>query len=406
VEVRIKLKTRSFLDRPLYYSRSEKGPMIYHDLSDVLSKREVLLYEKGLCQLMIFGGNFYPYSIFKDIIPFRLEKKKTHSLISDVDEAVKKIRDSFLECSKKIEKDCYIMFSGGLDSTIVMSLMRDKIKKAGCSLYRADYKTDIENAMKYFQNIPLFCLKPDKKLYFEVLKDLEFVHPFINEGMVDDVIHSKKARSENISLLLTGMGADEYLGDYSICKNFDRTPTLEEYLNEYSVFPRELLFNIFKEDIIKEVYDKSMKDFDFSSLKGRIEFVIEAIHIPNQCALADNSRKITEQERFSFFNTPFFRDISLSLTDDMVENNNVEKYILRRAFKGMIPDEIVYKRSKDFDADANLLYSDPIRKDLFKKMTRIQHILNIDKEIIMNLSKRHKIRLYLLFRQLECFFLK
>jgi asparagine synthase (glutamine-hydrolysing) len=159
-------------------------------------------------------GNFY-WSYPKSV-----EKKNSFNLIKDFNELLKNAVDIRL----RADVDVGLLISGGVDSTIIASLVREKVgseKKIFAYSYSSGDKDDESDFAKTISdrlNINTKFLKQDydSKKYILRLKNIV---KNLGRGHSSPAIISidylyEEARKDGLKVILDGQGADELLGGY------------------------------------------------------------------------------------------------------------------------------------------------------------------------------------------------
>ena len=352
---------------PIYFALEDK----FYYISDNLKKiRDIIKTQNdinGILQLLIFNSNFYPFSLYKEITPLH---PYTQIEINDNKPVFKKIKKKYKELSKKdffnnLDKmfdiycnsntDKYLLFSGGLDSSLIKYHLKGNILY-GTTLYNEITKKECREILENNENI--IYLRDNREVFFRMFENIKFEIPFINPGYIDDRLHIDKALENGILDIYTGTGADEFTGDYSIVKEKNIDMNAEWFSKNVFSSLFHHIKDLFLNENISEIFTKSLEWFNFETKKDKIEFIRNCFLISNQNALMKNN--ISENNKIVRVN-PFiseeFNNMCLSLNDDLLENNQIEKYILKEfaCKKGF--NTISMRLSKDFDYRSDLNYS-------------------------------------------------
>ncbi|MCK9224231.1 MAG: hypothetical protein M0R46_14595 [Candidatus Muirbacterium halophilum] len=399
---------------PLYFA-FKNG---FYYISDNINKiRENILSKPsfdGVLQLLLFNCNFYPYSIFENIIPihpytriYDYSKKPIFKKIQKQNEKISK-EEFFVELDNILLENTYndyskyLLFSGGLDSSLIKHYIKKNIL-FGTTLYDDITKNECYEILNLHDNV--IFLKNDKNAFFEVFKNTVFVFPFINAGYIDDRMHVLNAFKNNTQLIYTGTGADELLGDYNFV-NFNNIKLNPEWFSKnvcYSLFADLKSYLPFEK--VSEIFCNSIQWFDFENKKNKIDFIVNSFLIPNQNALMSNNVYDIEYiERVNPFVSQRFFDLCNGISEYLCENNFIEKYVLKEFAKTKGFYSLSMRSSRDFDYRGDLNYSESFEKyiidnvNLFELFDNYKFLSNLN-----SFSKDTKIKLSIFLKILKDF---
>ena len=236
-----------------------------------------------------------------------------------------------------------VLLSGGLDSSIISSIVKKFSKKR----IESDQKKDA-----WWPQIHSFAVglkgSPDLKAANKVSKDLGTVHHEIHftiqEALdsLEDVIYyletydvttvrastpmylmARYIKSMGIKMVLSGEGADEIFGGYLY---FHKAPNSKE-------FHEETVRKIAK----LHLYDclRANKSLSAWGVEGRVPFL--------------------DKE---------FIDYSMNLDPKlkMISSDKIEKHILRESFKGYLPDDILWRQKEQFSDGVGYSWIDSLKE--------------------------------------------
>jgi asparagine synthase (glutamine-hydrolysing) len=243
-----------------------------------------------------------------------------------------------------------VLISGGLDSSLIAAIA------AGYSKKRIEAK-DKEEA--WWPRLHSFSVglegSPDMAFARKVAKHIGTVHHEITftvqEGMdsIKDVIYhletfdvtsiraatpmylmARKIKSMGIKMVLSGEGADEVFGGYLY---FHMAPSAKE----------------FHEETVRKLFALSKYD----------------------CLRANKATAAWGLETRVPFLDKEFLDYAMSInpSDKMCPGKKAEKYILRKAFKGLIPDEILWRQKEQFSDGVGYSWIDSLKAHAEKMVT-------------------------------------
>jgi asparagine synthase (glutamine-hydrolysing) len=222
-------------------------------------------------------------------------------------------------CKKRLmsERSIGCILSGGLDSTIttlvVSKLAEKKINTYTIGLEGATDLYYARLASKYIgTNHYEFVISEQEFLDFipETIHQIESYDVTTVRASVGNYLLAKKIKQLDIDVVLfCGDVSDELFGSY---RGFQNAPSEIEF----SVENKKMLQNIHFFDVLR-----SDKCISGASLEARVPF-----------------------------GDPEFVNCVMSLDPKlkMFSKDRIEKYIFRRAFDGMLPDELLYRRKEAF----------------------------------------------------------
>ncbi|OLS14616.1 MAG: asparagine synthase [Promethearchaeota archaeon CR_4] len=210
------------------------------------------------------------------------------------------------------------LLSGGIDSTIVVSLAKDLIKNLHAYTVAVEGSNDLAYAQRYTKayNLPhtIVTITIDDllKMIPDVIYALEtFDAALIRSAIPMFIISKKMNEDEKPDVVLTGEGGDELFGGYDYLKA----------LSNEQEFNRELL---------------NLLEIEHKTGLQRVDRIPYHFSIEARAPLFD--RRLVE---FSF-------QIPHDLKIREVGGKKIEKYILRRAFEKDIPPDFVWREKEKF----------------------------------------------------------
>ena len=208
--------------------------------------------------------------------------------------------------------------SGGLDSSIIAAIARANMKELHTFSVGLEGSSDIEAARLVAKHIDsihheyLFTLEDLKKHLPETVYSLESFDQDLVRSAVPTNFVSRLA-AEYVKVILTGEGADELFAGYAYYKEFDPSMPLHEEL--YRSVSSLHNINLQRVDRLTMAH----------SIEGRVPFLdMEMIELGQRIPAHLKLRR--------------GRDGAV-----------MEKWILRKAFEGLLPAEIVWRTKEQFD---------------------------------------------------------
>jgi len=314
-------------------------------------------------------------------------------------------------------------FSGGLDSSIIVSLIEKEQKfEKPLQTFSAifpDYKKNEEHFIKLFlseKNIRPHFVLPDYTAYKNCIEHLFYHHeePFTSPSVIAQYYVYQEARKENNIVLLDGQGADEIFGGYhayysSYFQRLYRTDKkkwrneLKDYktLNGENAINQTINGGLLKQVIAKhfpklldrrrqntleQQIEKDRFDFYKSNLKNKYQIktdfnsLTEELHyqtfyfgLPTLLRYADrNSMANSVEVRLPFLDHKIVEFI-FALPDEYKIHSGWTKWLLRETFKDILPEKICWRKEK-IGLEPNL--------DLFSKLSHKQALEKFKQTIL------------------------
>ncbi len=230
----------------------------------------------------------------------RIDDEKTTSLLlfKTVEEAVK----------KRYYKPCAIAFSGGLDSSLLAALCNDpelySVGMAGSHDIRQTIKAAELLGLKDKLHLHELTVDELETSIPAVIRAIESTDPLKVSIALPLYLVSKDAHMDGIRVILSGQGADELFAGY---KRYESTNSLE-------------LDSALKRDL-DNIAENNLERDDAVTMANSVELRVPYL-----------DRKVVE--------------LALRIPPELKVRKGIRKYILRRAAKKILPDELVWKEKK------------------------------------------------------------
>jgi len=223
--------------KPLYYHETKNNNIIYSSsIKSILSTDQKFdLNERALFYYKNIGRNEGAETFFKRVfklLPGELlikEKNKNKKIIKFLNFKFKKFNavkaaeeiSNIIKSQFLSDVPVALSLSGGIDSNIIYSIMRDNLKKKNYNIYsfhfqnyekfNQDFFTAKKNCEKYGNNLNQIEInyKDYQNNIEDVIKILE--EPISNQGSVLNYILAKNVKEK---VIITGDGGDEIFGGY------------------------------------------------------------------------------------------------------------------------------------------------------------------------------------------------
>lgn len=425
--------------KPLFYTCIGKNLIFSTEIKCLFEYTDInaIIDKDGISQLFGLGpARIEGKCVFKDIFEvepanyiefnnFFLKKTKYWKLKSmkhedDEDTTIMKVRkllnNSIISQIKTGDK-IGSMLSGGLDSSIIASVICDEYKKEGKKLktFSVDY---IDNDKNFKAN----DFQPDSdNKYIEIMKEkYDFEHKYIkldSKELIDSLYSAMKARDlpgmadvdsslleflkamkEDVDIVLSGEFADETFGGYpwfyrEECLNSDTFPW------SISLDTRQRILNKKYSDInLKEytdnIYNEFVKKTPIRDEEGEMDKKIKKLMYLNihwfGATLVDRTDRMSVESSL-IVRVPFM-DYELlqyiwNIPWKMKTLLNREKGLLRVAYKDTLPEEVCFRKKSPYPKTYNPEYTNNVKEKLLEILNDdTQPILQlIDKEEVLNI---------------------
>ena len=323
---------------PLYMGSDKNGNLLFASEMKCLA---------GICNdIKEFPPGTYMNEKSKYPVKYYTKSWMSYNNVSENKTIIKNIKKSIEDSVKRqlmSDVPFGVLLSGGLDSSIIASIVKKFSKKRIESNSKNDaWWPQIHSFAIGLKNSP--DLIASKKVS-EYLKTIHHEIVFTIQEAIDsitDVIYyletydvttvrasapmylmARYIKSMGIKMVLSGEGADEIFGGYLY---FHKAPNAEEFHNETIRKINKL-----------HLYDclRVNKSLAAWGVEGRVPFL-----------------------------DVDFLDVSMNINpkDKMIKPNKIEKSILREAFKGELPDEILWRQKEQFSDGVGYSWIDSLKK--------------------------------------------
>lgn len=297
--------------KPLYYGTSGNRKLFASELK-ALAGRATDVREFPPGSFFHSAAGFQKYQE----IPRREEDPKM-----SVGQACLRIRDTLERAvEKRLMSDVPLgaFLSGGLDSSIIAAIAKQRLGELHTFSVGIEGSRDVEAARVVADHIGSihheYCITPDdiKRHLPEIIYYLESFDQDLVRSAIPCYFVSQLA-SQEVKVILTGEGADELFGGYTYYQDFDNTMPLHEELYRSVCSLHNV--NLQRVDRLTMAH----------SIEGRVPFLdLEMIELGQEIPT------------------------KLKLRGDQ-NGTRTEKWILRKAFEHLLPEEIVWRKKEQFD---------------------------------------------------------
>lgn len=316
--------------------------------------------------------------------------------------------------------------SGGLDSSIISTIAAREFKKQGKTL--TTYSIDYEDNDKYFKS-SLFQPTSDEYWAEEMSKfigsnhkKVVLNHPDLADALKDAVISRDLPGMADIdsSMLLfckeirkdfvvglTGECADEIFGGYPWFTRDEMfyldTFPWSRFVNDRKAIVNKNLKDMPLEEVVRTQYEKSLSKVPHLDGESKRDYRMREISYLNLKWFM--VQLLTRKDRVSMYNSlearvPFadirLVDYAFNLPAEIKLYKGREKGLLRAAFEGILPNDIIYRKKSPYPKTHNPIYTDIVckmLKDILDKKSSPLHEIVDDKvirEIILTKGESYK----------------
>lgn len=414
--------------KPLYYTFHNNNFIFASSIKSIL-KSGVIKPELGIKELgeiiSLGPSKGLGSGIFKNICELRpahymIFKKNKIKIKRYWNVKTKEFSDTFLESTKKVRRyledsikrqmvsdvDIATLLSGGLDSSIISAVVAlNKVDQL------TTYSIDYEGNDKFFKGndfqvsldedfINIMSKKFNTNHKMKVITQEDVVNYlektlYLRDypGMIDidsSLLWFSEAISNDYKVILSGEVADEIFGGYPWF--------YKDKLNDRNEFPwinnidyRQNLLNknitkkINIHKIVKKEYKRTIKELPKKDRKDKYKklFYINMTHF--MTTLLDRKDRMTMgatiEARVPFADTKLIEYL-WNVPFSYKYRNNTEKYILREAFRDILPEEILTRKKNPYPKTHNPIFLDMVKKLLKLRLENKESILykifNID----------------------------
>ena len=322
---------------PLYTGRDERGQLF------VASEMKALL---GVCRTVeVFPPGCYLDSREGEIRRYWQPAWRDYEAVRGVEEDLGGLRRGLEEAVERqlmCDVPYGVLISGGLDSSLVAALAcrhaARRVEDGGASpawwprLHSFSIGLDgspdlaaartVAEALETVHHEIVFTVQQGLDVLSEVIYHLETFDVTTVRASTPMYLMARRIKAMGIKMVLSGEGADEIFGGYLY---FHKAPTAEEF------------------------HDETVRK-------------LEALHLFD-CLRANKSMAAWGVEaRVPFLDLEFLdRAMSFDAEAKRVRPEGMEKEVLRRAFEGLLPEEILWRQKEQFSDGVGYSWIDGLR---------------------------------------------
>ncbi len=394
--------------KPFFYYEYDNGLIFASEVKTLLKNPIVkpVINEQGLYEIFLLGPARTPgFGIIKgvkELLPGEcatyngktMKKRKYFTLRAyehkeNQEETVEHVRELLTDAiERQLVSDVPLctFLSGGLDSSIISYVASNYYKKNGLPQLTT-YSVDYEDNDKYFQK-SLFQPTPDSDFIDLISSAIGSNHKNIvlsNTDLFNALYDAVKARDfpgmtdvdsslllfcqkvkEDFTVVLSGECADEIFGGYPWYHRedilFEDTFPWSRSLDiRHSILRKGLLKN--GDEYVHERYKATCKKADKLPGESRLDSRMREMFVLNLDWFMQTL--LDRKDRMSMYSglevrVPFcdYRivEYAYNMPWKLKSLNGREKGIVRKAFEGLLPDEIIWRKKSPYPKTHNPLY--------------------------------------------------
>ncbi len=334
---------------------------------------------------------------------------KTKECNDTFDEAKEKVKELLTDSIKRqMVSDVPIatLLSGGLDSSLITGVVA-KNQESQLSTFSIDYedndkffkKTDFTVSLDEHYIDVMSKAFNTKHEYKTITQDdvVKYLHDALYAkdypGMTDidsSMLWFSKEIAKEYKVILSGECADEIFGGYPWFYRKDLNdrrlfPWINNLEYRQSLLNEKLQDKINLKEIVEEEYEKMINELEEGDRdkKDKRLFYINMTHFMQ--ALLERKDRMTMystlEARVPFADTKLVEYL-WNLPFEYKYNNNTEKYLLREAFKGVIPDEVLNRKKNPYPKTHHPKFLNLVRELLKQRLenkdSKMYKIFNIE----------------------------
>ena len=425
--------------KPLFFAQKHNTLIFGSEIKSLLSYDKTLanVNQEGMCELLALGpAHTYGKTVYQDIKEvgggtfLKIHKTEVHThtywkleswehtdSLNDTIEKTSYLLQSSIHMQMLSDIPICTFLSGGLDSSIVTAVVANKLKTQGKTL--TTYSFDFEDNQKYFeansfqpsQDLPFavemseflgtnhHVLQCSNKDLFENLTSAMHARDFPCMADVESsLLYFCKEVSKEHKVTLTGECADEIFGGYPWFYNkdmFERNafPWSYDMQTRTALLKPALIKFLPLEEYAQNAYTATLKDtpvlpgeskeearrreLSYLNIKWFMATLLERMDRTSMYHGLEARVPFADHRIVEYvFNVPW----SIKFME------NTEKGLLRNACRGLLPDNVLFRKKSPYPKTYHPAYEQLLKKEFLRILnSRQEPILEfIDKERCIN----------------------
>ncbi len=338
---------------------------------------------------------------------WKLETKECNDTFEEAKDKVRELLTDSIKRQTVSDVPIATLLSGGLDSSLVTAVVAENMKDKKLTTYSIDY----EDNDKYFKKTA-FTVSLDEH-YIDVMSkefNTNHIYKTISQddvvkylenslyardypGMTDiesSLLWFSKEIAKDYRVILSGECADEFFGGYpwfyrKELNDRELFPWINNLEYRQNLLNKDLQNDINLKEIVEKEYTNTINELSEEDRKKKDKklFYINMTHFM-QCLLDRKDRMTmhaTLEARVPFADTKLVEYL-WNLPFEYKYNENTEKYLLRKAFEGVIPEEVLWRKKNPYPKTHHPKFKEEVSKLLKKRLenkdSKMYKIFNID----------------------------
>lgn len=378
----------------------------------------------------LLPGEYLIYDLKENQIQEKAKYWKTQfeTKITDANEAIEKIKKTLNKAvERRLIADVPVgaFLSGGVDSSIIVALMRDKVQDLKTFSIGFDYEDFNESKWAKIISDKFetdhYEIKFSDKQVLDLIEQLpnHFDEPFADASMIPTYLVSKVA-SEQVTVCLSGTGGDELFAGYTRhqealklnklyslpnffknaiakiygLKNKDKGKKLAQLLKSKS--ESELYLKLFSH-LFRDEKEIDLEAINYQDYFQETEKLSNYLNFDQNIYL--DADLLVKEDRATMANSlegrvPFLDHELIELANTIHPNLKIQgkegKAILKHAYEDLIPKEILYRKKQGFGVPLPHYFKNELKDFASNAIFDFNGFEYYDKQIIENLWQKHQ----------------
>ena len=343
-------------------------------------------------------------------------------------EICNQIREQFLKSIKyRLMSDVPlgVFLSGGIDSSVITALLTQLMPSKQIKTFsigfkeksfdETNYSNSVANMFNTNHHHQSFTLKSMLDSLPDVIEKLD--EPFADASILPTYVLSKFTR-QHVTVALGGDGGDELFAGYDpFLANFlaNRYRVMPKFINNKVILPiinklpvseKNMSFDFKLKNFLKHVYEQPVMrnilwmgawkpeekrllfrdgitvsdtyNSEFGILDSELLTFFQKVYLPNDILFKiDRASMMVSLEARSPFLDVNFAEYVNSMPYNFKIKGLTRKYILKKAFKNILPDKILYRNKKGFGIPLTKWIKEDLKSEITKYFSQ-EHLKKQD----------------------------